>query len=85
MTSPCFASIDGLLRLDALARTYGGRPSSYAGVSEPLHAFWVDEAVWYAAQLEPAAAEDVAHAAPRERAAPPRQVGDLLFGTFVRE
>jgi len=33
-----------LRQLHALAKAYGGRPSAYAGLTDPLHALWLDEA-----------------------------------------
>jgi hypothetical protein len=33
-----------LSHLHALAEAYGGRPSAYAGLTDPLAAFWLDEA-----------------------------------------
>lgn len=45
-----FVSRSGLVELDRLARRYPAKtPSGYAGVTDPVHAFWIDQAAWYAA------------------------------------
>lgn len=45
-----------LRHLHALAKAYGGRPSAYAGLNDPLYAFWLDEAALILASQEQARA-----------------------------
>ncbi len=66
-------SRSSLLRLDALARHYGGRPSAYAAIDDPLAAFWLDEAAHMVAMDEEA-----------KRAPKPPSTLDKLFGVGKR-